>query len=125
RLSHEAQQLLLAYNWRGNIRELRNVMERAAVLTESSLIGPDALPEEIQGKGNKAIIEQSQPLMASSRNGTRIVPLKELERRAIIDALSQLGFNATQAAKNLGISKATLYRKIKEYEISRRLVVWC
>jgi DNA-binding NtrC family response regulator len=124
RLSHEAQQQPLAYNWPGNIRELRNVMERAAVLTESSLIGPDALSEEIQGKGNKAIIEQAQPLMAPSRNGNQIVPLKELERRAIIDALSQLGFNATQAAKSLGISKATLYRKIKEYEISRRLVVW-
>ena len=124
RLTHEANQLLLGYDWPGNIRDLRNVMERAAVLTESSVIGPEALPEEILNKGNKVGIEQSQLSMASSRNGTHIVPLKELERRAIIDALSQLGFNATQAAKSLGISKATLYRKIKEYEISRRLVVW-
>ena len=99
-------------------------MERAAVLTESSVIGPEVFPEEILSNGNKLVIEQSQHSMASTKNGSRIVPLKELERRAIIDALSHLGFNATQAAKSLGISKATLYRKIKEYEISRRLVVW-
>jgi transcriptional regulator of acetoin/glycerol metabolism len=60
----------------------------------------------------------------SSKNESRVVPLKELERKAIIDALSHLGYNATQAAKSLGISKATLYRKLREYDVSRRLVVW-
>ncbi len=124
-LSHSAQQLLLKYNWPGNVRELRNIMERAAVLTESNLIGPEALPEEILAKGNHLGLppHDSQPFSASVRNGSGIVPLKDLEKRAIIEALSLLGFNATQTAKNLGISKATLYRKIKEYNISRRLVV--
>jgi two-component system response regulator HydG len=101
-------------------------MERAAVLTESNLIGPEALPEEILAKDNQLNLppQDSQPFSASVRNGSGIVPLKDLEKRAIIEALSILGFNATQTAKNLGISKATLYRKIKEYNISRRLVVW-
>lgn len=124
-LSHSAQQMLLKYNWPGNVRELRNVMERAAVLTESNLIGPEALPEEVLAESNQLSLppHDSQPFSASVRNGSGIVPLKDLEKRAIIEALSLLGFNATQTAKNLGISKATLYRKIKEYNISRRLVV--
>ena len=124
-LSHSAQQMLLKYNWPGNVRELRNVMERAAVLTESNLIGPEALPEEVLAENNQLSLppHDSQPFSASVRNGSGIVPLKDLEKRAIIEALSLLGFNATQTAKNLGISKATLYRKIKEYNISRRLVV--
>ena len=83
-LSHSAQQLLLKYNWPGNVRELRNVMERAAVLTESNLIGPEALPEEILAKGNPLSLppHDSQPFSASVRNGSGIVPLKDLEKSA-------------------------------------------
>jgi len=70
--------------------------------------------------------ESATPAPTASPSGTpgQIVPLKELERRAIIEALTQVGYNATQTAKQLGISKATLYRKLKEYRISRRLILW-
>lgn len=131
RLSAEAERLLLAYDWPGNVRELRNVMERAAVLTAATVIGPEALPEEVLSKPNETVVPpqpfvSATPVPTASPSGTpgQIVPLKELERRAIIEALTQVGYNATQTAKQLGISKATLYRKLKEYRISRRLILW-
>jgi len=131
RLSAESERLLLAYDWPGNVRELRNVMERAAVLTAATVIGPEALPEEVVSKPNENVVppqpfESAAPAPTASPSGTpgQIVPLKELERRAIIEALTQVGYNATQTAKQLGISKATLYRKLKEYRISRRLILW-
>ena len=134
RLSREAEQILMAYDWPGNVRELRNVMERAAVLTANTAIGPEALPEELlqkPGQGQSVVAPQGiesvmipSPQNGSSGTPSQIIPLKELERRAIIEALSQVGYNATQTAKQLGISKATLYRKLKEYRISRRLILW-
>jgi len=131
RLSAEAEKLLLTYDWPGNVRELRNVMERAAVLTAATVIGKEALPEEMVSKPNENVVppqpfESATPAPTASPSGTpgQIVPLKELERRAIIEALTQVGYNATQTAKQLGISKATLYRKLKEYRISRRLILW-
>ena len=54
---------------------------------------------------------------------TPITPLRELERAAIIEALSRLGNNVTKTAKQLGISKATLFRKLKEYGISRQVTI--
>ncbi len=131
RLSSEADKLLHAYDWPGNVRELRNVMERAAVLTANTVIGPEALPDEIvKQPGQPVEIAQPYPpptaIPTAPPSGTpgEIIPLKELERRAIVDALTQVGYNATQTAKQLGISKATLYRKLKEYRISRRLILW-
>jgi len=128
RLSRDAEQILTAYNWPGNVRELRNVMERAAVLTAATMIGPDSLPDELMSKPQwEREVVPPQPFESSTpstNSGSQIIPLKELERKAIIDALSQVGYNATQTAKQLGISKATLYRKLKEYRISRRLILW-
>ncbi len=131
RLSADAEKLLLAYEWPGNVRELRNVMERAAVLTAATVIGPDSLPEEIlRQTPQEAVVSQPYQTVTPVPSGVpaatpgEIVPLKELERRAIVEALTQVGYNATQTAKQLGISKATLYRKLKEYRISRRLILW-
>jgi DNA-binding NtrC family response regulator len=129
RLSAEAEKLLLAYDWPGNVRELRNVMERAAVLTAATLIGPEALADEVLSKPTQVMVppqpfQSAAPPAPTSGTPGQIVPLKELERRAIVEALTQVGYNATQTAKQLGISKATLYRKLKEYRISRRLILW-
>ncbi|HEX9880454.1 MAG TPA: sigma-54 dependent transcriptional regulator [Candidatus Binatia bacterium] len=134
RISREAEQILLAYDWPGNVRELRNVMERAAVLTANTQVGPEALPDELLQRPRQGpCVLPQQPfesvMVPTHSNGdssspSPIIPLKELERKAIIDALSQVGYNATQTAKQLGISKATLYRKLKEYRISRRLILW-
>ncbi|NIO09355.1 MAG: helix-turn-helix domain-containing protein [Deltaproteobacteria bacterium] len=101
------------------------------MLTANTVIGPEALPDEIvKQPGQPVEIAQPYPpptaIPTAPPSGTpgEIIPLKELERRAIVDALTQVGYNATQTAKQLGISKATLYRKLKEYRISRRLILW-
>jgi two-component system response regulator FlrC len=126
RLSRTAERVLLDHDWPGNIRELRNVMERAAVLTGGSMIEAEVFPEEIKDKGNHIIVGRAdgpEPPVALPHTPARIVSLEELERKAILETLSLLGNNVTETAKQLGISKATLYRKIKRYNISRRVVV--
>lgn len=125
RLSRKAEGALLDHDWPGNIRELRNVMERAAVLTEGSMIEADVLPKEIKDKRIHTIdrAEDPEQPIALPHSPGRIVSLEELERKAILEALSRLRNNVTEAARQLGISKATLYRKIERYNISRRVVV--
>ncbi|MBI4491137.1 MAG: sigma-54-dependent Fis family transcriptional regulator [Deltaproteobacteria bacterium] len=125
-LSRSAERMLLGHDWPGNVRELRNAMERAAVLTAGGVIEAEVLPEDVRGKRDHAIgpMEQPQRAIALERSQSPIVSLEELERKAILEALSQLRNNATEAAKRLGISKATLYRKLKRYGISRQVVVW-
>jgi DNA-binding NtrC family response regulator len=125
RLSPAVEQLLLNHHWPGNVRELRNAMERAVVLASGSVIEPEILPEEIRYKRESArgSLGHPQPSIGPASALSPIVPIKELEQKAIIDALSRVGNNATRAAKQLGISKATLFRKLKEYRISRRLTI--
>jgi two-component system NtrC family response regulator len=123
RLSGEAEQLLLDYSWPGNVRELRNAMERAVVLCAGSMIGPDVLPEEAIRNTAPASLSPENGSIAPAAGPLPIVPLNELEQKAIMDALSRLRNNATRAAMALGISKATLFRKLKEYGISRHLTI--
>ena len=119
RLSPEAENHLLDYNWPGNVRELRNAMERGAVLSADNVIGLEFLPEVIRsGRGHVMVpVEQPQRSSASVTSPSPVVPIKELERKAIIEALSYPGNNASKAAKQLGISRASLYRKLKKYGI--------
>ena len=107
-LTPQAMQRLMLYDWPGNIRELENTVEYAVAMTQQDVITELILPTEI------TLQEQFKPIKV----GREAAILKGLERSAIIKALSQVGNNTPQAAKRLGISKATLYRKIKEYYIS-------
>lgn len=107
-LTPQAMQRLMLYDWPGNIRELENTVEYAVAMTQQDVITELILPTKI------TLQEQFKPIKEASE----AVSLKGLERSAIIKALSQVGNNAPQAAKRLGISKATLYRKLKEYDIS-------
>jgi two-component system, NtrC family, response regulator len=103
RISKEALRLLMKHSWRGNTRELRNVLERASILTDSEEILPDHLPYEIQ-KHN----ETSEGLTLSS-----------VEKNHIQKVLAFTRGNKTKAAEALGIGLTTLYRKMEEYHISK------
>ena len=99
-------------------------MERAVALAAGNSIEPEVLPEEIRDRREPAPISVDlQPALATVSTQSPIVPLRELERKAINKALSQLGNNATRAAKQLGISKATLFRKLKKYGFSRQITI--
>lgn len=96
---------LMDYHWPGNIRELRNVIERGMILSENGIIGAQALPRELVERSAASVIEDV------------FLPLEEMERRYIRKALDHCEGNRTQAAQVLGISRKTLYRKLKEYAL--------
>jgi DNA-binding NtrC family response regulator len=109
----EALQLLLGYRWPGNVREVRNVLERAILLESTEWILPEHLPLEIVGSGG------SGPRVLETRLHSEggVTTLAQAERIAIEMALSKAGGNKTRAAEALGISRQTLRTKLKEYRI--------
>jgi len=109
-ISTEAMKLLLLYDWPGNVRELENCLERAAAMGPGAVLQSSDFPPHIR----------TVALRAAAAPGlqTRITPLAELEKQAILDALQQLNGDKLMTARALGIGKTTLYRKLKEYGIS-------
>jgi two-component system response regulator FlrC len=111
---------LRAHSWPGNVRELQNVIERAVILASD---GEDLQPEHL-GLVPVAATNISSPSAASTpaigANGGEIVPLGELEKRAILHAVDKCGGNRTQAAKKLDISIRTLRNKLHEYGVGAK-----
>jgi len=107
--SEEAMARLTGYDWPGNVRELENVVERAVALGAGPLLHTADLPSNLQTSGRALSAEPLAP--------EGIVPLHELEKRAILGALRELGGDKILAARLLGIGKTTLYRKLKEYDL--------
>ncbi len=101
----EFLRLLLRYDWRGNVRELKNVLERAVILADEELLTADTLPPEFQA------VPAAEEEPTSSHN------LRALEKRQIQLVLQEVGGNKTEAARQLGIGVKTLYRKIEEYSL--------
>ncbi|RKX30710.1 MAG: sigma-54-dependent Fis family transcriptional regulator, partial [Verrucomicrobia bacterium] len=103
----EAMDALIAYDWPGNVRELRNAVERMVVLARGPRLGVRDLPPEIR---------QNVPREQTASTGSlRNLTLREAEKRLIVEALKANSGNRTRAAEQLGISRRTLHRKIKEY----------
>jgi two-component system response regulator HydG len=108
-ISEEAMARLLAYDWPGNVRELENAVERAVALGSGPILHVGDLPSNLQyGTGDR--MPQSDELL----------PLEELERRAIFRALRDASGDKLAAARLLGIGKTTLYRKLKQYDAESR-----
>jgi two-component system response regulator PilR (NtrC family) len=110
--SPEALELLLAWQWPGNIRELANVVERAATLSDDSIIGPEALPPGLRGaelRGEPAEIPTSGIDLQAH--------LDALERRALEQALERTGGNKTEAAKLLALTFRSLRYRLAKFGI--------
>jgi Nif-specific regulatory protein len=107
-LSPEALEALLSYNWPGNVRELRNVLERAFVLEESDMITPESLP----WSGVPGAIPA--PTDVPDRLDDAV---KAFERTHIVNILASSGYAIAKAARALGVSRQTLYNKLKEHGI--------
>jgi two-component system response regulator HydG len=109
-VSPAARRRLLAFEWPGNVRQLRNVVESMVVVDYDGLLDVDDLPEELAG----GAAAETEPAAASL---VHLVgrPLEEIEKLFIAETLRASGGNREAAAGQLGIGERTLYRKIKEY----------
>ena len=102
-ITPEALQALKSYEWTGNIRELRNVVERSLIIADSDTLTPDTLPLNMQN------------LQATPDNGYSGFDLSGVEKMHIQKVLKYTNGNKTETSRLLGIGLTTLYRKIEEY----------
>ena len=112
-ISSVALQMLMAFNWPGNIRELQSTVESAAVIAEGGYIEPAQLPAKITGVFNQA---NSEPYRLPA-NLSVDEKLKEIERSLIIEALTKTGGVQARAAELLGINQRSLWHRIKKLNI--------
>jgi DNA-binding NtrC family response regulator len=103
-ITPRAQIVLARYPWPGNIRELKSVLGSACMMAEGELIDVRDWPERIRARAAEA--EKEDP--------NELLPLAEIERRHVLRVLEQVGGNKVQAAKILGINRATVYRIVNE-----------
>jgi len=113
RLSKSAMEILMSYPWPGNVRELKSVIEYAFVITEDQVIGREELPEKIFSKKHKR----------------DIVPFEHAERDAeekeiLIEALQKSKGNKSEAARMLGISRGTVFNRMRKYGIELKDVTF-
>jgi transcriptional regulator with PAS, ATPase and Fis domain len=110
-ISKEAMDLMMGYEWVGNVRELENIIERAIVLQDSDTIETWDLPDKIRfhsrRKGNLDPDREK-------------VTLEELEKEYVISVLEETGWQKKKASEILGINASTLYRKIQRYELNHK-----
>ncbi len=109
-ISEDAMARLLAYDWPGNVRELENAIERAVALGSGPILHVGDLPSNLHYAAGERMPQTDE-----------LVPLEELERRAILRALHEASGDKLAAARLLGIGKTTLYRKLKQYEAESHL----
>jgi two-component system response regulator HydG len=133
RVSARATARLCAYHWPGNIRELENVLSRAAILCDGEVIHSEdldqaGLSDPAAGDGGRgsdaplggvpaAVMADLAPGAGRSLKAMVDQAVRAVERQAILDALERAGGSPTKAAALLGISRASIYNKLKEYEI--------
>jgi len=119
-ISSSAEEILLSYEWPGNVRELRNVIERAAILCPpGSEILPIHLPPLKASKGGTDFSLPALDGSTTSGASSDAMTMDEAERQHLETALKSHEWNLQATARALGISRATLYRKIEKYNISR------
>jgi DNA-binding NtrC family response regulator len=124
-LTNEAMEALVSYDWPGNVRELQNCIERMVAMNTGPLLHTCDLPSALQnhlravrpGALSTAAVAavSGAPLQAAPQSG--IIPLTEMEKRAIKEALEFTKGDRVMAAYLLGIGRTTLYRKLKEYRL--------
>ncbi len=107
-ISEDAMRRLIAYDWPGNVRELENAIERAVAMGSGPIVHVGDLPSNLHYPSSERVPEKDE-----------LLPMEELERRAILRTLRETGGDKLAAARMLGIGKTTLYRKLKQYQMEQ------
>ena len=113
-LSHEVNHCFMDYGWPGNVRELENAIEHAFVTCQAQTIELADLPLEMRSVRSRAIECQGRGETAALQQSTR----DPLTRETLLDALNACGGNQSEAARRLGIDRTTVWRKMKQWEIT-------
>jgi DNA-binding NtrC family response regulator len=119
-IAHETLEAMMSYDWPGNIRELKNCLERMITLSSDQILRFADLPTGViyhARSGNPAEASTAAVVGMAETATHGVIPLQEVERRAIRHALTQTNGDRTEAAHLLGIGRTTLYRKLKEYRL--------
>ena len=129
-LNEEAFAALRTYHWPGNVRQLKNCLERAVILSNNGRITLSELPPEVT---RPALVQPAMPGVAPVvvADGEPMLPiaavapstpgsLREVERQQILAALEKTGWHRGKTAEILGISPSTLYRRLRDYDLERR-----
>ena len=120
-----AIEALNAFSWTGNVRQLRNCLERAILLADNGRITTRELPPEVIYRTNEPSVSVSynnpkESGTNSFQNATTPTALHEVEKQQILRALEQTGWHRGKTAELLGISSSTLYRRLREYDLDAR-----
>jgi DNA-binding NtrC family response regulator len=109
-VNKDAMDLLMKYDWPGNVRELENVMERALILDEGGVIGPEDLPDKIRfGESHRGSLIIDSPTLT----------LEELEKEYILKVLNYTSWQKKKTSDILGINASTLYRKLIAFGVEK------
>ncbi len=108
-VSKSALQLCLRYPWPGNVRELENVVERAVILSQGDFIIPESLPPNL--------LEMEVPAFFAARNLTLDEAMDLAEKQVLLETLESLSWNRQRCAQTLGISRTTLFNKMRRYNL--------
>jgi DNA-binding NtrC family response regulator len=132
-LESQALDALRAYSWPGNVRQLKNCLERAVILSNNGRITINELPPEVMRPsvpsaaltapasqpGATGDFRQGESAFAST-SGAAPTSLRDVERQQILSALEQTGWHRGKTAEILGISPSTLYRRLRDYNLEHR-----
>ncbi|MFS0556169.1 sigma-54 interaction domain-containing protein [Brevibacillus sp. 179-C9.3 HS] len=135
RIAPEVMQALFEYNWPGNIRQLRNVIERLSILQENGVILPEHLPSVIRSHAEPTHVSVIKPIVGTYAQPTPTPPSimrpslahnpqPATEKERILAALERTYGNKKAAAELLGVSRGTLYNKMKKFNINEESFKW-
>jgi DNA-binding NtrC family response regulator len=120
-LTPSVVEALSGFTWTGNVRQLRNCLERAVLLADNGTITPRELPPEVVYKMDPSTVSVTYNMPnGGGFSGPATTNLRDAERQQIINALEKTGWHRGKTAEILGISPSTLYRRLREYELETR-----
>ncbi|MEP7077215.1 MAG: sigma-54 dependent transcriptional regulator, partial [Acidobacteriota bacterium] len=123
-LTQPAIDALVAFDWSGNVRQLRNCLERAVLLADDGRITIRELPPEVLYRAERPNVSVSynagSPGAVGSFQNVPSTNLRDVERQQIVHALEKTGWHRGKTAEMLGISPSTLYRRLREYDLEAR-----